>query len=35
MSIDDAIKPILKDPVCGMTVTEQSSHVPKYKDKPV
>ncbi len=35
MSIDDAIKPILKDPVCGMTVTEQSSHVLKYKDKPV
>ncbi|MBX9676293.1 MAG: heavy metal translocating P-type ATPase [Methylotenera sp.] len=35
MSVDDAIKPILKDPVCGMTVTEQSSHVFKYKDKPV
>ncbi|MDI1362708.1 heavy metal translocating P-type ATPase [Methylotenera sp.] len=35
MSIDDAIKPILKDPVCGMTVTELSSHVFKYQDKPV
>ena len=33
--MDDATKPILKDPVCGMTVTEQSSHVFKYKDKPV
>lgn len=25
----------LKDPVCGMTVTEKSPHVFKYKDKPV
>lgn len=32
---DNAIKPVLKDPVCGMTVTEQSPHVFKYKDKPV
>ncbi len=24
-----------KDPVCGMTVTEKSPHVFKYKDKPV
>ena len=28
-------KPILKDPVCGMTVTEKSPHVFKYKDKPI
>ena len=35
MSVDDAIKPILKDPVCGMTVTEQSSHVFNYKNKPM
>lgn len=35
MDADYTTKPILKDPVCGMTVTEQSSHVFKYKDKPV
>ncbi|MDP3608092.1 MAG: heavy metal translocating P-type ATPase [Methylophilus sp.] len=28
-------KQTLKDPVCGMTVTEKSPHVFKYKDKPV
>ncbi len=26
MDANDAIKSILKDPVCGMTVTEQSPH---------
>ena len=35
MAIDHAVKPILKDPVCGMTVTEQSPHVFNYKNKPV
>lgn len=35
MSVDDAIKPTLKDPVCGMTVTEKSPHVFNYKNKPV
>ena len=28
-------KQTLKDPVCGMTVTEKSPHVFNYKDKPV
>jgi Cu+-exporting ATPase len=28
-------KQILKDPVCGMTVTEKSPNVFKYKDKPI
>ena len=35
MAIDQAVMPILKDPVCGMTVTEQSPHVFNYKNKPV
>jgi Cu+-exporting ATPase len=35
MSVDNAIKPTLKDPVCGMTVTNQSPNVFKYKGKPV
>lgn len=35
MSPDDATKPKLKDPVCGMAVTELSSHVYNYKNKPV
>ena len=35
MDTNDAAKPILKDPVCGMTVTEQSSHFSTYEDKPV
>jgi len=29
------MKPILKDPVCGMTVTERSPHIFNYKNKPV
>ena len=28
-------KQTLKDPVCGMTVTEKSPHVFKHKDKPI
>ena len=35
MDAENVLKPVLKDPVCGMTVTEQSTHVYKYKDKPV
>lgn len=35
MSLDSPVVSVLKDPVCGMTVTEQSSHVFKYKDKAV
>jgi Cu+-exporting ATPase len=35
MDANDATKPVLKDPVCSMTVTEQSPHVFKYKNKPV
>jgi len=35
MAIDHAVKPILKDPVCGMMVTEQSPHVFNYKNKPI
>lgn len=34
MNVVSPIVP-LKDPVCGMTVTEQSSHVYKFKDKPI
>lgn len=35
MSVDSIIKPILKDPVCGMTVTDQSPNVFSYKRKPI
>ncbi len=35
MNVDSPIVPLLKDPVCGMTVTEQSPHVFKHEDKPV
>lgn len=35
MDADTVTKQMLKDPVCGMTVPEQSAHVFKYKDKPV
>lgn len=35
MNVDDAIKLILKDPVCGMTVTDQSPNIFNYKGKPV
>ncbi len=35
MDADDATKPILKDPVCGMTVTEMSPNIFNYKNKPV
>ena len=33
--VDEVIKQTLKNPVCGMTVTENSSHVFNYKDKPI
>ena len=35
MGADNATKPILKDPVCGMTVTDQSPHLFNYKGSPV
>ena len=35
VGVDDDIKQTFKDPVCGMTVTENSSHVLNYKDKPI
>ena len=35
MSVDYAIKPTFKDPVCGMTVTDQSPNVFNYKGKPI
>ncbi len=35
MAIDQVTKPTLKDPVCGMTVTDQSPHVFSYKNKPI
>ncbi len=35
MNLDNAVLPTLKDPVCGMTVTDQSPHVFNYKGKPV
>jgi Cu+-exporting ATPase len=35
MSVDNSVLPALKDPVCGMKVTDQSPHVFDYKGKPV
>ncbi len=35
MSVDSPGLQTLKDPICGMTVTEQSPHVFNYKGKPV
>lgn len=35
MNMADTVVPVLKDPVCGMTVTDKSSHVFNYKNKPV
>ena len=35
MSVDSPVLPALKDPVCGMTVTEQSPNVFNYIGKPV
>ena len=35
MSINSPVLQKLKDPICGMTVTEQSPHVFNYKGKPV
>lgn len=35
MNVDNPVIPILKDPVCGMTVTDQSPNVFNYKGKPV
>lgn len=35
MSVNSPVLQTLKDPVCGMTVTEQSPHMFNYKGKPV
>ena len=35
MNTSNVVQASLKDPVCGMTVTEQSSHVLQHEGKPV
>ncbi len=35
MSEDSPVSSLLKDPVCGMTVTEKSPHIFNYKGEPV
>ena len=35
MNVDSTVVPALKDPVCGMTVTDQSLNVFNHKGKPV